>query len=131
MDLIPNRVIDLSTEEMKVYAFLATTILDESPQVTKVWLNTDGLYRVVESATDRVKDHNTRASPKVPIQVSNPNTPYRNIQNRCRAIEIIEKGRWELMDAISKKFTSNVGFRLLQDIRLTFKIQIDNLNIME
>jgi hypothetical protein len=62
---IPESHLDLISDEVRSYAYLATSMPDGSPQITPVWFNTDGENILLNSVKGRVKDRNMRARPKL------------------------------------------------------------------
>src|SRR2546426_7554745 len=55
--------------EGKVFAFVATTFPDGSPQVTPVWVDTDGKFVLVNTAIGRVKQRNLKKNPRVALAI--------------------------------------------------------------
>ena len=78
--MIPSSHEDLLADDTRAIGYLATIMSDRSAQVTPVWFNTDGEYILINSAKGRVKDRNMRARPKVAIAITDPNNPYRYLQ---------------------------------------------------
>ncbi|MHA1942657.1 MAG: pyridoxamine 5'-phosphate oxidase family protein, partial [Candidatus Hodarchaeales archaeon] len=73
--------------EKKGFAHLATIMPDGSPQSTPVWYDTEeGLIRI-NTAIDRVKDHNMRVRSKVALSILDPENPYSFIGIRGEVVE--------------------------------------------
>lgn len=124
-DVIPDSHRDLLEDEARAFAYLATLMEDGSPQVTKVWFNTDGDYILVNSTRDRVKDANMRARPDVALAIEDPENDFRYLQVRGRVEEITEEGAREHIDALAGKYTGTPQFRGMQPgmIRVMYKIK--------
>jgi PPOX class probable F420-dependent enzyme len=68
MDGIPESFKDLL--EKKAFAHLATVGGDDTPQVTPVWIDSDGRYIRFNTPRGRVKDRNLRRNPAVALTIS-------------------------------------------------------------
>lgn len=125
LDLIPDSHRDLLEDENRAFAYLATIMEDGSPQVTKVWFNTDGDYILVNSTRDRVKDANMRARPHVALAIEDPDNDFRYLQVRGRVVDISEEGAREHIDALAGKYTGTPTFEGMQPgmIRVMYKIE--------
>ena len=132
MKNIPEKYQSLFSDDAKAFLFLATTMDDGSPQVTPVWFNTDGEHLLINSAKGRTKDRNMRARPKVAVAIMDPANPYRYIQLRGTVVEITEVGGREHINALSLKYRGDPIYSGPKDqIRVTYKIRIDNVNTMD
>ena len=119
---IPKEFLDLLADETKAFAFLATTMVDGSPQVTPVWFNTDGEFILVNTAKGRIKDLNMRSRPQVAIAIPDPENPYRYIQIRGRVTEYIEEGAREHFDTVAVAYIGKPFDYPPEQIRVIFKI---------
>ncbi len=121
---IPPEFLDLLSNEVRAYAYLATLMPDGSPQVTPVWFDTDGEYILVNSAAGRVKDKNMRARPQVAITIADPRTPYRYLQIRGRVVAITEEGAEEHIDRLAGKYTGvpKRSWDHAGEVRVTYQI---------
>jgi len=123
MNIIPEQYADLLQDERRVYASLATTMKDGSPQVTLVWFNTDGTHILVNSASGRTKDKNMRQRPKVALLLVDPQNPYRFIQIRGMVTEVTEIGAREHIDVLNMKYRGEPTYPgSLDEKRIIFKI---------
>ncbi len=75
--------------EGKNFAFLATVNPDGSPQVTPTWVETDGMYILINTAIGRVKQRNTNRDPRVAVAIADQNNPYNMVTIRGRVVEQI------------------------------------------
>ncbi|OLE76034.1 hypothetical protein AUG19_03655 [archaeon 13_1_20CM_2_54_9] len=91
--------------EGKVFAFVATTFPDGSPQVTPVWVDTDGKFVLVNTAIGRVKQRNLKKNPRVALAISDPSNPYYFLQIRGKVVEQIAGPTAEQhIDKMAKKY---------------------------
>ncbi len=60
----------------KNFAFLATLNRDGTPQLTPVWVDTDGENVLVNTAVGRVKEKNVARDPRVSVSVPDWKNPY-------------------------------------------------------
>lgn len=92
-------------------AQLVTLMSDGSPQISPVWVDTDGTNILVNTATGRVKTNNIRRDSRVAIAVFDPENPYSRIVNITGVVsDIKESGAMEHIDKLSKKYTGQETF---------------------
>jgi PPOX class probable F420-dependent enzyme len=107
---LPKSSLDLVSENVRSYAFLATTMPDGTPQVTPVWFDVEDDLVRINTARGRVKDRNMTARPQVAIAIMNLDEPYRYIQIRGRVVKIAEKGARDHIDNLAKKYLNQKTF---------------------
>jgi len=119
---IPEKFLDLF--QKRAFAHLATLMQDGSPQITPVWIDYDGTYLIVNSAKGRLKDKNMRRDPRVAIEISDPDDPYRYFQVRGRVVEITEQEADEHIDKMSYKYQGKerYPYRRPGEIRVVYKV---------
>ena len=129
---IPETHMDLISDDMQSYAYLATSMPDGSPQVTPVWFNTDGVHILINSAKGRVKDRNMRARPNIAVAIHSQDQPYRYIQLRGEVIGITEVGARQHINDLSKKYTGNPQYKLNDpdEIRVIYKLLPERIFVM-
>ena len=88
----------------KNFAHLATLMHDGSPHVTPVWVDRDGDFVRVNTATGRVKHGNILKDPRVAISIVNQDDPYERVQIRGRVIDLTCDGADEHIDRLSDKY---------------------------
>jgi PPOX class probable F420-dependent enzyme len=98
----------LSTEEVELLrepqiANVATVMSDGTPQVTPVWIDTDGENILFNTSKGRVKHRNLVRNPKVAISVVDRNDPWRTLVVRGTA-EFIDEGADAHIDSLAKKY---------------------------
>ena len=101
----PEQVINAASELFieKTFAHLATLMPDGTPHVTPVWVDWDGVFVIFVSVRGRVKARNIRRDPRVALEISDPNQPYRYITVRGEVVEIRSEGASEQLDRLSSR----------------------------
>jgi PPOX class probable F420-dependent enzyme len=84
--------------------YLATTMPDGSPQVTQVWVDTDGTDVVINTVEGHQKLRNIRRDPRVALTVSDPARPSAYVQIRGSVVEATTDGAREHIDRLSHKY---------------------------
>ena len=85
-------------------AYVATVNLDGSPQVTPVWVDTDGEAILFNTARGRLKWRNLERDPRVSLTVVDAANPQsRTLIARGRAV-LSEEGGLEHIDFLSQKY---------------------------
>ena len=122
MAAIPESVVKLLQKPF--LAHVCTTMADGSPQVTPMWVDTDGEHILVNTADGRTKTRNVRRDPRVAVSVVDPENPITGaLQVRGTVTEITAEGADEHIDALAHKYTGS-AFGPKAD-RLIFKIRPD------
>jgi PPOX class probable F420-dependent enzyme len=98
-------------------AHLATLMADGAPQVSPVWVDTDGRHVLVNTAAGRVKWRNVRRDPRVAIDVTERDNPYQMVTIRGRVIELREEGANAHIDKLAKKYTGRDSYGVKPDER--------------
>ncbi|MSQ98029.1 MAG: PPOX class F420-dependent oxidoreductase [Xanthomonadales bacterium] len=121
--VIPEQYLDLLAK--KAVARLAALMPDDSPQVTPVWVDFDGVYIRANSARGRLKDKNMRRNPMVALALSDLENPFRYLEVRGRVVEITEEGASEHIDALAKKYMDVDEYpgREPGEVRVMYKIE--------
>lgn len=84
--------------------YIATLMKDGSPQLTRVWIDTDGEHVLVNSVDTHLKVRNIRRDPRVALTVTDPENERRYYQIRGRAA-LSYAGAAEHIEALSRKYT--------------------------
>jgi PPOX class probable F420-dependent enzyme len=88
------------------FAFLATLNRDGTPQLTPVWVDTDGENVLVNTAIGRVKEKNIARDPRVSVSVPDWKNPYTFITvNGAVVKKITGKEAEDHIDKMAKKYT--------------------------
>lgn len=85
-------------------ASFVTLMPDGSPQVTPVWVDTDGEHVIINTAEGRQKPRNLRRDPRVAVCVINRENGYNYVQIRGRVVEMTHEGAWEHINKLARKY---------------------------
>ena len=112
------------------YCQLATLMPDGSPQVTQVWVDTDGEHILINSAEGRQKERNVRRDPRVAVNVVDPANAWRIAMVRGRVVDVTTAGADQLIDQLAKKYLNEdtYPFRRPEEVRITLKILPEKIN---
>ena len=98
---LPEKVLDLLNKP--VLAHVATIMPDGTPQVTPVWVDTDGEALVFNTAKGRVKARNIERNPSVAVSLTDPENQYDMVEIRGQA-KLVDEGADEHIDMLAKKY---------------------------
>lgn len=114
------------------YCQLATVMPDGSPQVTQVWVDTDGEHILINTAEGRQKELNVRRDPRVAVNVVDPANAWRIAMVRGRVVDVTTAGADQLIDQLAKKYLNEdtYPFRRPEEVRITLKILPEKINEM-
>jgi PPOX class probable F420-dependent enzyme len=90
--------------EKPAFAHLATLMRDGSPQVSPVWIDTDGTHLLVNTAEGRIKARNVRRDPRVALSLTDPQNAYSTLLIRGKVVEIRKDGADAHIDKLAKKY---------------------------
>jgi PPOX class probable F420-dependent enzyme len=104
-------------------ANVATVMADGSPQVTPVWVDTDGEAVLFNTAKGRVKHRNLLRDPRVAVSVVDKNDPMRLVVVRGTA-EFIDEGADAHIDKLAKKYldADSYPFRTAEEQRVIVRV---------
>ncbi len=90
--------------EDKNFAFVATLMKDNSPQITPVWIDlVDGMI-LVNTAQGRVKQRNVSRDPRIAIAIVDRNNPYNMVTIQGQVVEQTTDGADSHIDKMAKKY---------------------------
>ena len=124
--MTPLRQEHIKLIQGKNFGFLGTVNRDGSPQVTPVWIDTDGEFLLVNTAIGRVKERNTRKDSRVAVSIAKQDDPYNWITVSGRVVEWIEGTTAEdHIDKLANKYTGAKKFTKNNpsERRVIFKIK--------
>jgi PPOX class probable F420-dependent enzyme len=112
------------------FAQVATLMPDGSPQITQVWIGTDGQHVLVNTAEGRQKTRNVRRDPRVAVNVVDPTNAWRLAAIRGRVVEITTEGADDLIDQLAHKYlgVDSYPFRNPAETRVTLKIAPEHIS---
>jgi PPOX class probable F420-dependent enzyme len=127
-------VVKLSEEQAELVrqpyiGFLATRMPDGSPQVTPIWVDTDGENVLFNTAQGRVKERNLRRDPRVAFSMVDIHAPEdRALAVRGRA-EFIDGDGDAHIDKLAKKYlgADEYPWRVQGEKRLIVKIVAESI----
>jgi PPOX class probable F420-dependent enzyme len=113
-------------------AFLATTMRDGSPQLTQVWVDTDGEHVLVNSVTTHLKVKNIERDPRVAITVADPEDPSEYVQVRGRVTGMTTDGAAEHIERLAHKYlgTPYPWYGGRDQVRILLTIAADHVSAM-
>jgi PPOX class probable F420-dependent enzyme len=128
MAALPDAVRQLIEEPN--FASLATLMPDGAPQVTPMWLDTDGDYLYINTAEGRQKPRNIGNDPRVAISVYDRNNPYRHATVRGRVVSVTREGADDHINKLAKKYLGQdvYPFRQPGEQRVLVKIEPTRVN---
>jgi len=114
------------------YCQVATLMPDDSPQITQVWVDTDGENILVNTAEGRQKMRNVRRDPRVAVNVVDPANAWRLASIRGRVVDITTEGADDLIDQLAQKYlgVESYPFRNPAETRVTLKIAPERISEM-
>ena len=128
MKKIPEDLQYLLLDETKAFAFLATSMLDGSPQVTPVWFNMEGEHILINTVKGRTKYRNMQANPRVALAIPDPQNPYRYIQIRGRVVEWETEGGMEHIQKLALIYTDKTWDFPSDQERVIYKITLESID---
>jgi PPOX class probable F420-dependent enzyme len=112
------------------YCQLATLMPDGSPQITQVWVDTDGEHVLINTSQGRQKERNVRRDPRVAVNVVDPANAWRIAMVRGRVVDVTTEGADQLIDQLAQKYLNVEAypFRQPEDVRVILKILPEKIN---
>ncbi len=87
-----------------VLAHLATIMKNGTPQVTPLWIDTDGTNLYINTEQNRLKAKNMRRNPNVAISVVDPQDNYNTLWIQGTVIDMDAKNGQSHADTFAKKY---------------------------
>jgi len=112
-----------------VIAHLATVSPDGSPQLTPLWIETDGNDLLVNTAAGRVKANNMTHDSRVAVSLVDPDDPYNVVVVKGTVVEVTEDGADAQIDELAKKYLGldEYPMRRPGEVRLSIRIRPDRI----
>jgi PPOX class probable F420-dependent enzyme len=109
---------------------LATLMPDGSPQITQVWVETDGEHILINTPEGSQKEWNVRRDPRVAVNVVDPSNAWRLAMVRGRVVNVSNEGAVEQIDRLAKKYLNQdtYPFHRPDQVRTTIEIAPDKIN---
>lgn len=112
--------------EGKNLLYVTTINPNGSPQITPVWVDTDGKHVLVNTAIGRVKQKNVTRDPRVALALNAPNDFYDTALIRGRVVEqVTGLPADKHIDKLAKKYLGKDTYpwRNPKETRVILKIQ--------
>lgn len=93
------------------FAHVATLNPDGSPQVTALWVDTDGEAVLLNTARGRVKARNLERDPRVTVSIVDRDNPYMGMSVSGR-VEMVDEGAEEHIRSLNQKYQGNPDYPL-------------------
>jgi PPOX class probable F420-dependent enzyme len=108
---------------------LATLMPDGSPQITQVWVETDGEHILINTPEGSRKRRNVRRDLRVAVNVVDPANAWRLAMVRGRVVDVNNEGAVEQIDRLAKKYLNQdtYPFHRPDQVRTTIKIAPDKI----
>jgi PPOX class probable F420-dependent enzyme len=120
----------LSPEQQEVinggnYGYVATLMPDGSPQVSPVWVETDGEFVYFSTVPGRLKQRNLDRDPRIAIAVQDKNDPEnRQVLIRGRVLEITADGAVDQINRLSKIYLDLDIYPMLSQGQLRVQVKV-------
>jgi PPOX class probable F420-dependent enzyme len=110
--------------------FIATSMPDGSPQLTEVWLATDGDHVIVNSVTTHLKVRNIERDPRVAVAIADPDDPSCYYQVRGRVVRMATDGGANHIEMLSRKYhgTRYPWYGGWQQVRVIMAIEAERIH---
>lgn len=126
--LIPERLRDLLSDDVKAFASLALTRKDGTPHVSPVWFAWDGEHVILNTARNRVKDRILKRRPRVSMSIMDPSNPYRYVLITGPVVDETEQGGYEQISALNVKYHGNADYpKRPGEVRVTYKVRPESV----
>jgi PPOX class probable F420-dependent enzyme len=108
----------------------ATLMPDGSPQITQVWVETDGEHVLINTFEGSQKEKNVRRDPRVAVNVVDPANAWRLATVRGRVVDVTTEGAIEQIDRLANKYLGHDTYQYHRPgrIRTTIKILPEKIN---
>jgi PPOX class probable F420-dependent enzyme len=115
-----------------VFGQIATLQPDGSPQVTQVWLDTDGKHVLVNTTGNAQKAKNVRRDARVAVNLHDPKNPWRVANIQGSVVESTNEGAEQHIDELAKRYLGKdeYPFRRPGEKRLLLKIEPKRIHTM-
>jgi PPOX class probable F420-dependent enzyme len=109
---------------------LATLMPDGSPQITQVWVETDGEHILINTIEGSQKEKNVHRDPRVAVNVVDPTNAWRIAMVRGRVVEVTTEGAVRQIDRLAKKYLDEetYPFHRPDRVRTTINIAPEKIN---
>lgn len=108
---------------------ISTLNPDGAPQLTEVWVDTDGKNILINTVEGHQKLKNIRRDPRVAVSVLDRDDPSTYYSIAGTVISIDEEGAAEHIERLSRKYTGGPyrNYRGIPQIRVVLTIRADRI----
>jgi PPOX class probable F420-dependent enzyme len=108
---------------------VATTMPDGAPQITQVWVDTDGENILVNTTEKSQKTRNVRRDPRVAVNVVDPSNQWRLGNVTGRVVDVTTEGANAHIDKLGKKYRGwdEYPYKDPNNPRVIIKIEPDKI----
>ena len=112
-----------------VLASLTTLNADGSPQITPLWIDTDGDDLLFNTAEGRIKARNLHRDPRVAVSVIDPDDPYNVVAVQGTVAEITTDGADAHIDSLAQKYlgVDTYPMRREGEVRIKVRVRTDRV----
>ena len=103
---------------------LATLMPDGSPQITQVWVETDGEHILINTNEGSQKERNVRRDPRVAVNVVDPTNAWRIAMVRGRVVDVSTDGAVTQIDRLAQKYLDVDTYPFHQPDRVRTSIMV-------
>lgn len=116
----------------KNLVFLATTMVDGSPQVTPVWGNFENSHILINTAEGRLKHRNIMRDPRVAVSVVDSKNPLDMTSIRGKVVEIMPDYEYKHANFLTKQYMGKekYPFKRPGEKRIILKIQPEKIFVL-
>jgi PPOX class probable F420-dependent enzyme len=109
---------------------LATLMPDGSPQITQVWVESDGEHILINTNEGSQKEKNVRRDPRVAVNVVDPKNAWRVAMVMGRVVDVSTEDALEQINRLAKKYldVDTYPFHRPDRVRTTIKIAPEKIN---
>jgi PPOX class probable F420-dependent enzyme len=109
---------------------LATIMPDGSPQISQVWVDTDGRHVLINTRQHSQKIRNIERDPRVAVNIVDPSDQWRLGTVRGRVVEVTTESANAHIDKLAKKYRGldEYAYKDPNDPRVIVRIEPDRIN---
>ena len=115
----------------QVFAHVATIMKDGSPQVTPVWVETDGTDILFNSSEPRLKVRNMLRDGRIAMSIMGLDNSRRNLFVRGVVKEITADGAIEQINRLSLKYTGNAQYGGFREGERRMTVRVEPIRVHE
>ena len=119
--------------EGKNFASIATVMPDGSPQVSLVWVDSDGEHIIINTAEGRQKPKNIRRDDRVAVSIFDYENPYKQAMVQGRVVVDTHQDAEKHIDKMAKKYLGKDEYPRSSpdEERVIFKIKPESVFVWD